>query len=554
MLPHRTGVSNAAKADATHQALVAEQWRDWHMYLQSHLKLLDAQQAETSALPSFERQPTSWETQRELAEAALKRIPTARRVVFDREREHRREEVQRDLEQAQRTHGDARPTPIDADVIDRETLQSLLQEAEGRDSQSERGLVPMGDGRWYEVHVPSLMTVPNAADYSVGEFDDGSKRKRLVAVGALVLVLVVGMWLTWPRGSTVTTAAPEQAPMVNGETVQPWTIRSALLVAPNGSTTTLTVTATTAGTWPASPATTQPVAYWRSTTFMPLELCVQRPQLLATTRIRLRATAMLPERVYTLQATAPARYDLLLAACDAAGDRIVRYGTLTATTPLPVEEPGRTIALPDGRSLRLRTIRVVGPGQDTTLPSQQYRVLVEVETSADLDWSSLAPTLLLASGTAVLPGETVRVRDAVELRYLVRAWDAPTEAVWMIATEGDTHNHRWRTTLEPPPTRAAILQQRLRITTFSASAPPNGDEPRLSIDVQNVGAEPLQLTADDLAVSQGGSLLALPPVAALRRPLAAAEKRTIDIVLPGGTTDQPLVVAVGAERFSVRWR
>ncbi len=307
MLSHRAGVSNAARADATHQAQVAEQWRDWHVYLQSHLRLLDAQQAESSALPSFERQPTSWEVQRELAEAAIKRIPTARRIVFDREREQRREEVQRDLEQAQRTHGDARPTPIDADVIDRETVQGLLEEAEGRNSQSERGLVPMGDGRWYEVHVPSLLTVPNAADYSVGEFDDGSKRKRLIAIGALALVLIVGMWLTWPRGSTVITAAQAQAPLVNGAAVQPWTVRSALLVTPNGSTTTLTVTATAADTWPVPSTAQQSVAYWRSTTFMPLELCVQRSQLLAASTVRLPATAMVPERVYTLQATAPAR-------------------------------------------------------------------------------------------------------------------------------------------------------------------------------------------------------------------------------------------------------
>ncbi len=105
------------------------------------------------------------------------------------------------------------------------------------------------------------------------------------------------------------------------------------------------------------------------------------------------------------------------------------------------------------------------------MPSQQYRVLVEVETTADVDWSVLAPTLVLQSGTAVLPGETVALHGAVELRYLVRAWDTPIEAMWMIASEGDTHDHRWRTTLEPPPTRAATLRQRLRITTVGASAP-----------------------------------------------------------------------------------
>ena len=85
----RGTISNAAKADAAHQALVAEQWRDWHAYLQAQLQLLDAQQAEDTSLPSFERQTTSWEVQREQAEATLKRIPAARRAVFDAERDLR---------------------------------------------------------------------------------------------------------------------------------------------------------------------------------------------------------------------------------------------------------------------------------------------------------------------------------------------------------------------------------------------------------------------------------------------------------------------------------
>ncbi len=549
----RGTISNAAKADAAHQAQVAEQWRDWHAYLEAQLKLLDAQQAEATVLPSFERHATSWEAQREHAEAALKRMPAARRAVFDRERDHRREEVQRDLEQAQRAT-DGRPAAIDADVIEREVLQGLLHEAEGRDAIAERGVVPMGDGRWYEVHVPSLLAVPQAADYSVGEFDDPSRRKHLLLIGGLLLTLVVGMWLTWPRARQVIMAAGGAAPTVNGAAVQPWAVREVTLIGSDGAATILSTAATTEQRWPALRKDAGPVAYWRSTAMLPLELCVPSEKLLHAATVRLRSTPILPERVYELGMAAPGRPDMLLQARGADAEKGVRYGRLTAVAPQTMGALNQTVRLGGDRALHVREVSVVGRDQDITVPEQQVRVVVGVESPSDLDWISMAPTLTLPTGNALLPADTVPMTDGVELRYLAPAFTTPLDAAWTVATQGDGHDRRWRLALEPPPSRLATLRQALSVTRLTTLPSTSGSAVQLVVDLRNTGPVPLQLRPDDLVLSQGNVPLALPPIPALRAPLAPGETRTLQLPLQDVPRDHALRVTVGAERYSIRWR
>jgi len=549
----RGTISNAAKADAAHQAQVAEQWRDWHAYLEAQLKLLDAQQAEATVLPSFERHATSWEAQREHAEAALKRMPAARRAVFDRERDHRREEVQRALEQAQRA-SEGRTAAIDADVIEREALQGLLHDAEGGDAIAERGVVPMGDGRWYEVHVPSLLAVPQAADYSVGEFDDPSRRKHLLLIGGLLLTLVVGMWLTWPQAGRVMLAAGGAAPTVNGVTVQPWAVREVTLIASDGAATILSAAATTEQRWPVLRKDAEPVAYWRSTALLPLELCVPSEKLLHAAAVRLRSTPILPERVYAFSMAAPDRPDLLVQVCDADAGKGVRYGRLTAVAPLTTEALDQPIRIGGDRVLHVREISVVGRDQDLTVPDQQVRVVVGVEAPSDLDWISLAPTLTLPSGNAFLPADTAPMTDGVELRYLAPAFTTPLDAAWTVATQGEGHDRRWRLALEPPASRLATLRQALSVTRLTTLPATSGSADQLVVDLRNTGAVPLQLRPDDLALSQGNGPLVLPPISALRAPLAPGETRTLQLPLQDVQRDHALRVTVGAERYSIRWR
>ena len=148
-------------------------------------------------------------------------------------------------------------------------------------------------------------------------------------------------------------------------------------------------------------------------------------------------------------------------------------------------------------------MQVVGPDQDVTLAggTGAHRPATW-KPLPSLDWSALAPTLTLATGNTLLPGEHVALADGVELRYLVPAFALPLDAVWTIAAPADEPDPRWRLTLQPPPGRLAILRQMLHVTTLTAR--PDGSALRLVIQLRNSGTASLQLATEDLALEQGG--------------------------------------------------
>jgi hypothetical protein len=250
-------VNHAVRADARHQAEVVEHWRDWRTYLDTQLQLLDALQAEATSLPNFEREATSWEVQREQAEATLKRIPAPRRAIFARVCEERRQAVQRELEAAQQ-NPEARAVPLDAHAIERDVLAGLLAEAEGQDDEWDK--VPMDDQTWYELAVPTLNAAPDAAAYSVGDDDATWRRSHLAGLGGLVLALILGLWLTWPRNSPAADSHGLPPAEINGEAVQPWPVVQVVLVADDGASMTLAVTDIQDGPWPNSQADAAPAA------------------------------------------------------------------------------------------------------------------------------------------------------------------------------------------------------------------------------------------------------------------------------------------------------
>ena len=143
----RSTIDTATRIDARHQAEIKSWWRDWHRCLRAQLQLLDARQAEATTAPSFERTDQAWEQQRAEADQTLRRIPHERRAVFDRTREARRTEVQVQLETKQRAHGASHGQGLDPDVVERETLMSLMTQAEGNSDGTEQwGAVPIPNG------------------------------------------------------------------------------------------------------------------------------------------------------------------------------------------------------------------------------------------------------------------------------------------------------------------------------------------------------------------------------------------------------------------------
>ena len=374
MFRSRSAIDEALRTDARHQAEVTSWWRDWHRYLEAQLQLLTAREAEMVAPPSFERSDSAWEQQRADAEQTYRRIPADRRALFDRTRDAHRARLESapaiDRAAGEPSDGSER----DLDALERQTLEELLSQAEGTHDGTERwGAVPLPSG-WYEVEVDALLRAPAAADYLAAP-DAGMDRGKRATLVAVVLVLcAVAVWMTWPSMSRTVAAPRTAALVVDDEPASPWTIRS-VTVEDAAARTTLPVTATTALRWPELGHNEQGV-WWRSSSTYPLVLCVERGLLERLTTLDVRGDGV-PIRRYTLAATRPERTDLVVQACGSG--TTLRYGVLDGTSPPVVLERERSpVRLPDGATLRVEDIRVLGPAQDEHLPAGHYRVVVRV--------------------------------------------------------------------------------------------------------------------------------------------------------------------------------
>lgn len=424
-------VSRFARADAAYQEEIAAQWRDWVAYLRAHLALLDVRAAEGRV--AFER-TESLEEREAQARADLAAIPAGRRALFEGVREARRQMTQAGREAEQRAEG-GRGRPVDPDAIDREVLEQLLDEAEGREADDGWGYVPIGEDEWYRVDVAALEAAPNAAAYAASrsEADDRQRRLRVLAalVGVAAALLVV--WLLLPKG-----AAP--APVagvitVNGTPVPAWAPVRLMLAGASERTADLAVVRS--ATWPAS--VDVGAAGWRAGALAPLQLCAPADALAGATAARIGSVGDVPERIYVLGAAAEASPDLVLEVCGSGADWRTRYGTLQRAerpTDLALGQPG---SLDSDRQIAVERVTLVGPGEDPSVPPDQARVAVAVAAPAGLDWPALAPTLLLATGQALLPGETVTTSGGVELRYLVPLPAEPLEAAWGVTTPDGRH-------------------------------------------------------------------------------------------------------------------
>jgi hypothetical protein len=106
------------RAGAAIQEAIHTQWRDWTRYLEARLALLDARIAERRV--AFERD-NDLEERAEQARTALTVIPQARRLLFDRLCEERRQALQVGLESTLKERHDP-------DNVEREVVQALLNE------------------------------------------------------------------------------------------------------------------------------------------------------------------------------------------------------------------------------------------------------------------------------------------------------------------------------------------------------------------------------------------------------------------------------------------
>ena len=552
---NRSTMDAATRVDARHQAEIKSWWRDWHRYLQAHLHLLTARQAETTHAPSFERSEEAWEQQRADAEQTLKRIPHDRRVVFDRTRDARRGEVHAQLEGRQQAGGASRSTGLDPDIVERETLVSLLQQAEGTGAGTEQwGAVPLGNG-WYELQVGALLQAPAAAEYTVTLDEADDRRKRLVLIASVLLVAVVAVWWTWPRGHARAEAAPPTELRINGQAAPVWPVVAVIAIDANGLRVTLPVTATDARQWPTL-AEGASGAWWRRTALTPLHLCLPPDLLQAARQLEVRSSGDLPARTYALQPAQPARPDLIATPFGSDVQAARRYGMLEAVTPHPDQPLDTPVQVgPDGPTLRVTGFEVLGAGQDPEVPPDTYRVVVHVAPLTTATWTALDPRIVLQTGLEVRPSAPITVaagQQIVDVAYLVPAWQRPLAAAWYLTDASTQTTLRWRVTLDAPPSRAEVLRDAFEITVRGQrDTAPNSAT--VTVELRNLSQAMLVVQNADVTVQQQDRTL---PVAALGTAGVAIkprEVRTLTLPLRGIDVRQPLTVAVGAARYRLQF-
>jgi hypothetical protein len=266
--------------------------------------------------------------------------------------------------------------------------------------------------------------------------------------------------------------------------------------------------------------------------------------------IQLLGSGATPARTYTVLSAPSDAADLILEPCQGGSNAPApRVAVLRATTQPPIHAIGEAVALPNGTVI-LSAITLIGSGEDPSLPSDQARVTVRIQTTLKLDWPLLMPTLLLPSGVAALPSDITTNANGADLIYLIPQPSEPLELAWSLTSRADTALLRWRTTLDPPPSRAAVLRDALEVRQVQAAP---GDTPGsvvISITVANHSAAPLVLTSADVRLESPTGPLASPDLAVLRQPLAPQEQRTLTLEAPLSERETVTLI-VGVARYAI---
>lgn len=549
--PSRPSVPAHLRREAQREASDLALWQDYHMFLTAQQTLLRAQTAASHA--AFERDAQADQAAAQ-ARQAIERLPGDARALFESVLAERRMRVQEDEESL----ADGRQRQLDPDVIDTQALAELLAEAEGQ-VESERtpagwGWFPRGTPdqiRWYAIDVSAALAMPTAASYSAvaaGTTSDMRRRIGFVifAVVGGVVFLIVWFWFI-PHGRT-TSASTVAVPVlsVGGAStpvplaVQP--MQQASITA-NGTTTPIQL-GSAAASWPAPTGDVQ--GYWQQASTVPQRICLTQDLLVGLTALRVAGQGAWPDRVYDIRMSAE-RPDLVVVSCQQA--RTQRYGVLVQLSPPASAGLATPQPLPDQpeAALTLRTVAVVGPGQDPSLPSGQGRVVVTVDAPQGLDWPRYAPTLLLLDGQRYLPAETAAQDGQATLRYLVPLPTVEAEAVWEI-TAPDGQTRRWRTPLSPPRSRSAELAQALQITEVRGTQGADGAR-QVVLTLHNRSDAAFVLLPSDIhaASRDGAATITLPAVAGLETAFDPGEERTITVTLP----DIPLRLTIGASSYQI---
>lgn len=529
------------RAQASYEEEVGATWRDWCAYLRAQLALIEARtNANTVA---FDRDEQQAQKQAQ-AEQRLTLLPTARRALFDAVRDASREQQRADeLATVQRTTG--RALVSDPDLAERQVLDMLLGDAEGRGSQAEPGwgMVPLGnpsDWQWFQVDIGDLQRLPDEAAYLVGANDDQRRRKQRLAFGGIGMLLLCGMlWLSWPSESS--RAQNSAATVLVNEQAQPtWNIQRITVQATNRPAATMPITATAA-----LPSDAMDGPFWQTSALYPLRLCLPSSYLDGLQQIEVVGDGTVPTRRYSQQSD-NGPVDLLVRDCATDDENRVWRGSLTAVSDPAMLNVGASSATSVG-TVTLRAVQTHGPRTDSALPDGQLRVVVQANLPAALDPAQLNPTLLIGTGLVIPLAQHETTADTSEYRYLVPAEASEQMALWVL-TLPDGQQVRWQIKLDSNATWSERLATDLEVRSVTALF----NEPTLTIQVtlHNRSSTALALRPDDLSLASGELTLPTSEISELATPLAPDETRTITLEFDA-TGLLPLELTLGPQRVLI---
>jgi|GEM_PF-6477977 len=479
--------SRQSSLDAAWQEQIIQEWQHWRAFLSANQALLDARVADESA--QFEL--TDTDAQEANARLVIQSLPPALRTRFENVLERYRREMQQQMDQDRRAQG--MRGNADPDEVERETLAQLMRECEGLDTDDGLGRVPRDDGDWYGLDITSLLDVPADAYTIKGKVAPKQKQMALFAFGGVTLLAMLA-FLLWPRSAPAAVIYSD-VPLVNGAVATTWQPVNVSFTqeGSEGSAPASRLPATSS--WP--PAEPGEQALLWEPAVHPLEICLPLPTLDGLTEVTIHHAEQ-PARRYGVRESAQ-QADLVVYAC---GQNAPRYAVIQTTLPLATQPVGESVAT-DEQSIIVRGMVMQGRGQDPALPPDQARAVVTVSTEQMVDWPLWEPALTLESGEHLAPEQIIEREDHLyDLVYLIARPAAPIHVAWTITTE-EAGKLRWRTTLDPPPTREAALADSLvvRVAAIDAGVVEHGDVPiTLTLQLTNRGALPLLVQRDDLVL------------------------------------------------------
>jgi hypothetical protein len=531
--------SSDQREEARYRQDVLVSYRAWVAYLEAQQILLaTSSEAQTESDPFEGLSRTA-----EQAEAARRRIatlPADKRELFDAIFEQDKQRIQRQLDaEAPVRGGTVKRT--DPDDVARRALTRLVEEARGLHRDDRRGMVPRGKPdavKWLALDLSDIAQAPpSETDYELAAGRKDARRGTVLNLFFAALALVAIPGLLFLLRQPMPPSGGGGLPTANGNELSPWPVHAvrsgdwSLAIEPVST------------RWPAACAIEEAEhGCWLEGSFRPLRLCLPVKRLTDLQSLRIDAADGQPSRLFTLAAGDTEEADLVVIPCATADDVAPLAGRLQGVE-LPTELTVGSEAL---IGFRVTELVVRGRGEDPDIATGYLSLTVVVhDPDLNRDWGALAPTLLLADGNVASPSDRSQDGETRRLQYLIADQTEPFDVRWQVTLADQVV--RYRTTLEPPPSRDSVLRTQLRVEDLEVT--PSQQTMAVTLTLHNTASTPLVVEAADFGFQTSASRREL-AVPTLRQPLAPDERRVVTLDLPLETG----VLQIGPFRYELAVR